>query len=158
MSHKRLLQRQSVADSIRRQMALEKQEFARRLREAREHAGLSQEEAAKKIGVTLRSYGRWESTHKKDGAIPRGSRLDPIAEALNVDREYLMGPPPAPLGMGDNDSGPSARLAVIEAKLDLLLAAAGVSLDGLPDDDVELIAALEEKQRAAKPGRRRKSG
>ena len=60
-----------------------------RLKALREAAGLSQRELAKQIGVIYSNVGYWESS----GNLPRSDVLIPIAKALGVTVEELLGEP-----------------------------------------------------------------
>lgn len=60
-----------------------------KLRELREHAGLSQRELARMIGQDSSNVSYWERTEK----IPRSELLVPIAKALGVTVEELLGQP-----------------------------------------------------------------
>jgi len=63
-------------------------DFAANIRKYREAAGLSQEEAARKIGVTLGAWGKWE----RGETDPPVSRLAGIAEVLDIDPVDLVAP------------------------------------------------------------------
>ena len=54
--------------------------FARRLRELREQAGLSQEDLASKIGVHRVALARWEGGKRE----PAWSKVAALADALGV--------------------------------------------------------------------------
>lgn len=59
----------------------------RRIRQAREHAGLTQEKLAETIGVSRTAISRWES-----GEIdPTIDHLIHLAQQLNVSADYLLG-------------------------------------------------------------------
>ncbi|OQB94343.1 MAG: helix-turn-helix protein [Verrucomicrobia bacterium ADurb.Bin118] len=60
---------------------------ASRLRELRERAGLSLRELARQIGEDHSNVGYWE----RSGKIPRSDVLIPIAKALGVTVEELLG-------------------------------------------------------------------
>ena len=61
--------------------------FGEKIRKARISAGLSQEELAKAIGVSLRTVTNYETEHR----VPRKiETYGKIAEALNIDVNYLM--------------------------------------------------------------------
>lgn len=61
--------------------------FGEKVREARKQAGLSQEEFAKAIGVSLRTITNYET----NGVYPKKREIYPkIAEVLGVDINYLM--------------------------------------------------------------------
>ena len=56
-------------------------------RAAREHAGITQETLADKIGVPARSVQRWES----GDYLPSARNLCRLADALVVTVDYLLG-------------------------------------------------------------------
>lgn len=60
--------------------------FADRLAEARERAGFSQSELARRIGVKPQSVQQWEGA----GTTPRSHRLASLAMALGVTKEWLL--------------------------------------------------------------------
>lgn len=84
-----------------------------RLAKIRDAAGLSQEELAGKAGLAVKTISRLE-TGRHDG---RRSTIKRVAAALGVDVDDIIGPPPAPLGLGAGES----QLDRIEAKLDRAL-------------------------------------
>lgn len=57
------------------------------LRESSKYGKLSQEDVAKKIGCTVKSYRAWE----KDNALPRTDYLLELADLYSVDCDYLLG-------------------------------------------------------------------
>lgn len=61
--------------------------LARRLREAREEAGLSQREVARQLGIAPSTVSRWE----RGEARPRSDALPRLAEVLGVSVEWLAG-------------------------------------------------------------------
>lgn len=60
--------------------------FGDRLADAREAAGLTQEELAQRLGVRLTTLQNWED----DLAEPRGNRLQMLAGMLNVSLAWLI--------------------------------------------------------------------
>jgi transcriptional regulator with XRE-family HTH domain len=84
--------------------------IAERIRQARRLAGKTQEEAARELGVTVRTFARWE-TAETTGFL---QELDRIGEALGVTRAQLVDA--APVGL-------DARLEAIERELAALRAA-----------------------------------
>ena len=60
--------------------------FGDRLAGAREAAGLSQEDLARRLGVRLSTLQNWED----DLAEPRGNRLQMLAGMLNVSLRWLL--------------------------------------------------------------------
>lgn len=61
------------------------QTFGERLRAARDEAGLTQEETARRVGVTLRAYAAWELGRNE----PRGASLIRLGEVLEIDPREL---------------------------------------------------------------------
>lgn len=51
----------------------------------REELGLDQLELGRRVGVGQQTVSRWET----GAAIPKANRLRPLAEALNLDVEYV---------------------------------------------------------------------
>jgi transcriptional regulator with XRE-family HTH domain len=69
------------------------EEIGRLLADARAAAGgpdgeLSQEDAARAIGVSLTTYGRWERGARR----PRGRHIDLVVKELGIERELLVEP------------------------------------------------------------------
>jgi transcriptional regulator with XRE-family HTH domain len=72
----------------------QKREFADRLAQARDEAGLTQDDAARAVGVTQRSWQSWEAGE----SIPF-KRLANIADVVGRSKEWLLhGDPQEPLG------------------------------------------------------------
>ncbi len=65
------------------------QKIADNMRKQRRLAGLSQEEMGRRLGVTLRSYARWE----RGETAGHVGRVDAIAKALKCKPEDLMPEP-----------------------------------------------------------------
>lgn len=70
--------------------------FGDRLAGAREAAGLTQEQLAKRLGVRLTSIQSWED----DASEPRANRLQMMAGMLNVSIRWLL------TGEGEGVEGP----------------------------------------------------
>ena len=60
--------------------------FGEKLREARKKANLSQEEFARKAGVSRSAVAKWES----DRGMPDVENLKVIASLLNISLDYLL--------------------------------------------------------------------
>ncbi|KFE34171.1 helix-turn-helix domain-containing protein [Thioclava atlantica] len=75
--------------------------FGDRLAGAREAAGLSQEDLARKIGVRLETLQAWED----DVAEPRANRLQMLSGMLNVTLMWLL------TGEGEGLDGPPETVA-----------------------------------------------
>jgi transcriptional regulator with XRE-family HTH domain len=87
----------------------EEERISERLKTARRLAGLTQEDAARALDVTLKTYARWERGETK-GFLRQLSR---IAEVFGVTSEQLVG----------TDDEPSLdRLDQLEAKMDAIRA------------------------------------
>ena len=72
--------------------------FGDRLAGAREQAGMSQEDLAKRLGVKISSLRGWEN----DLNEPRANKLSMLAGLLNVSLSWLLN------GEGDGIDGPEA--------------------------------------------------
>lgn len=79
--------------------------FGDRLAGAREAAGLTQEQLAKRLGVRLSSVRAWE----EDSAEPRANRLQMMAGMLNVSLRWLL------TGEGEGLVAPAAPGTLPEA-------------------------------------------
>lgn len=79
-------------------------QIAANLRLQRRLAGMTQEDAAHKLSVTVRTYARWENGESK-GFV---EQLDRIAEALGTTTDQLLGP------AGDSADD---RLAALETEI-----------------------------------------
>lgn len=87
---------QGVADSLRRVVEEHRQAVGARLRSLRKAHGWSQEEAAYRVGVTLKTWGDWERG-KRD---PYDGNWKKIGEAFEVDPADVRGTPVSPLALG----------------------------------------------------------
>lgn len=87
--------------------------FGDRLAGAREAAGMTQEDLARRLGVRLTTLQAWED----DASEPRSNRLQMVAGMLNVSIRWLL------TGLGDGLDAPSAPgthdAATLEALTDL---------------------------------------
>ena len=109
--------------------------FGDRLVAAREHAGMTQAELARRIGVRLSTLRGWEDDH----AEPRANRLSMLAGLLNVSMVWLIN------GEGQGISATDA--AEIDAKG---IAEITAELRGLRADllrKAEVIGRLEKRVR-----------
>lgn len=105
-------------------MAIE-QRIGRRAAEARRLAGLTQEQLAEQVGVSVQTVGRLERGEQ----APPLARLEKIAEALGVDLADLMRAP--------------ARQTRRERALERLAVAVRLA----PAEEIELVADLAEAVR-----------
>ncbi|MGB7243464.1 MAG: helix-turn-helix transcriptional regulator [Sulfitobacter sp.] len=76
--------------------------FGSRLRIARERSQVTPAEVSKMLGVSAKTYSRWEAGHGK----PRANRLPIIAGTLNVPMRWLM---PGEGKLGDPDDDQATR-------------------------------------------------
>lgn len=60
--------------------------LGRRIAQKRELAGLNQSELARRLNITPQAVQKWET----EAAVPRGRRLEEIAEALSTSVAYLV--------------------------------------------------------------------
>jgi transcriptional regulator with XRE-family HTH domain len=103
--------RQPRRVSVLAEMALRREKVTERLLELRERHGLSQEDAAHKVGITTRQWQRWETGE----SMPYPRNLDAVASAFGISIVEFFDPEPV-AQPADAD-----QLDRIEAKLDLLL-------------------------------------
>lgn len=90
------------------QMAYSPEKLGPNVKLAREHMHITQEQAAARVGVAVRTYVAWEHGH----AMPRGHNLTNLAKALKVDTVDLLN------GVNDSDDQPlSEQLAEMRAQL-----------------------------------------
>lgn len=84
--------------------------FGDRLAAAREQAGMTQSDLAKRLGVRLTTLRGWEDDHSE----PRANRLSMLAGLLNVSMMWLIN------GEGDGINAPAEPGAEIEGLNDIL--------------------------------------
>jgi len=65
--------------------------FGQRLADARERAGLTQQQLAERLGTSQRALARWE----RDPVALRPDQLAILTETLGVTADYLLGRPSA---------------------------------------------------------------
>lgn len=90
--------------------------FGDRLSGAREAAGLTQAQLAKRLGVRLTTVQAWEA----DGAEPRANRVQMLAGMLNVSIRWLL------TGEGDGLDAPATPGALSPEMRELLEEMAGM--------------------------------
>jgi transcriptional regulator with XRE-family HTH domain len=93
-----------------------------RIADARFNVGISQARLAELVGVQRGSVNRWE---RGDGMLVEN--LQPLADALNVDPEWIVGGPlppmpskPAPIDKATDETGRRWRIDEIQALLEVL--------------------------------------
>lgn len=121
-------------------MALRRERVVERLSELRERAGLSQEDAARKVGVTHRQWQRWESGQ----SMPYPRNLDKVASAFGISVSDFFDD--QPLASPETRSD---QLDRIEAKLDEIL-----NLLAADAHHQELARTAEEQHRQRGRGKR----
>jgi transcriptional regulator with XRE-family HTH domain len=87
--------------------------FGDRLAAAREAAGLSQSELARKIGVRAKTIAQWEL----DAMEPRASRLQILAGMLNVSLMWLLNGQGAGLDEPGTESNVAPKIAGVLAEM-----------------------------------------
>jgi transcriptional regulator with XRE-family HTH domain len=87
-------------------------DFGERLTQAREQAGLSQQQLADKLGTTQRAVSWWE----REPVALRADQLAAVAEALGVTTDYLLGKQPLK-ARGSGPVGKAKRLFEAVSKL-----------------------------------------
>ena len=137
--------------SVLAEMALRQEKVSERLRELRERNGLSQEDAARKVGITHRQWQRWES----GDSMPYPRSLDMVASTFGISVAEFFDPPEPTVDQSQLDR--------IEGKLDQLLAlVGGVDVEATVETIVSEVRALATSdQPAADPpagGSKRRSG
>lgn len=121
-SRQKSWQRRRRPVSVLAEMALRKERVAQKLASLRERNGLTQEQAAAKVGVTMRQWQRWEAGQ----SVPYPRNLDGIASKFGITvgeffDEDNAGPPP-----DDGDTrvmlrGLYAEIARLNEKIDTLM-------------------------------------
>jgi transcriptional regulator with XRE-family HTH domain len=119
---------------------------ADRLRIAREHAGLDQQQFADRIGFSRRQVVAWETAAN----APPIWALEAVREHLNIDPEWVLsGPGDLPLV----DVGPDLRERGVQLRNEVarMIRDAGMIL---PDESVQAVEAL---MKLAPPGSEREA-
>lgn len=101
--------------SVLAEMALRQEKVSARLADLREQAGLTQEQAAARVGVNLRQWQRWEA----GDSMPYPRNLDTIASRFGISVDEFFDTQQTQLDRIEE------RLARIEAALELLTATNG---------------------------------
>ncbi len=109
--------------------------FGDRLAAAREAAGMTQEDLAKRLGIKLKSLQSWE----QDLAEPRANRLNMIAGILNISMVWLI------TGEGDGISPPEEEAISPDVNAVLLEIR---SMRGQMRQQAEKLGRLEKRLRA----------
>lgn len=110
-------------------MALRQEKVSERLLELREHHGLSQEDAARKVGITHRQWQRWETGE----SMPYPRNLDAVASAFGISIVEFFDPDEPVVPDAPHLARIEDRLAEQEKRLDALL-------ERLPADAFAVIA------------------
>jgi len=111
--------------------------FGDRLAGAREAAGMSQKDLAKRLGVKLGTLSNWED----DLNEPRANKLQMLSGLLNVSLRWLL------TGQGDGPAGPEDEMPLDADVSGILTEIRRVrtEIDGLGDQ----LAVLEKRLRTA---------
>ncbi len=110
--------------------------FGDRVAGAREAAGMSQDDLARRLGVKLKSLQNWEN----DLAEPRANKLQMLSGLLNVSMPWLL------TGEGEGVEAPVAGAALATRDLELL-AVEMREMRGRLLRDAERLAAMERRLR-----------
>jgi transcriptional regulator with XRE-family HTH domain len=89
---------------------------AERMKLARQLSGMTQEDAARALDVTVRTYARWERGETK-GFL---GLLDQIAEVFGTTSDALLGVEPSTNGSGTEDQIAALRSELAELRALLL--------------------------------------
>ena len=111
--------------------------FGDRVAGAREQAGMTQKQLAKRLGIRLSTLRAWED----DLSEPRANRLSIMAGILNVSMMWLI------TGEGDGVDAPVDAEPVSETVRDLMIEMRDLRADLLKR--AEQVARLEKRLRAA---------
>lgn len=115
--------------------------FGDRLTAAREGAGMTQKELARRLGVKLSTLQKWE----EDKSEPRANRLSMIAGLLNVSVMWLLNGNGMGLGdPADHDAGPATDLGQALTEMRALRLEIATRLDRLARLEKHLRKALEQ--------------
>lgn len=101
--------RQPSRVSVLAEMALRREKIAQRLGELRESNSLTQEQAAAKVGVTLRQWQRWEAGE----SVPYPRNMDTVASHFGMSVSEFF----------DDEPLGGTRTALLEARVEELEAA-----------------------------------
>lgn len=127
------MQKADILANFERQMADYTQNVGKRIREARERIpDLSQEAAAREVGVSVKQFGRWE---RGESQPRRQEKWDRLAEVLGVSVDDLRGEPPE---VYDPESELRMQVDRLEEKLDAILAALSSPASDALGSDVPL--------------------
>jgi len=94
-----------TADTVEGWFSEEAATFGDRLAAAREAAGMTQKDLAKRVGVKVTTLARWE----EDQAEPRANRLQMLSGMLGVSLRWLL------TGIGEGVDPPGAETMPPEA-------------------------------------------
>ncbi len=114
--------------------------FGDRVAGAREQAGMTQKQLAKRLGIRLATLRDWE----EDLSEPRANRLSMMAGILNVSMMWLM------TGEGEGVSAPDEVLPMNDSMRDLLIEVRDLRADLLKR--AEQVGRLEKRLRGAMAG------
>jgi transcriptional regulator with XRE-family HTH domain len=126
--------------SVIAEMALRREKIAQRLGELRERDSLTQEQAAAKVGVTLRQWQRWEVGE----SVPYPRNLDAVASRFGITVAEFFDP----------EEGAVDRVAILETKVSELEAQITALQAGLASLAADNLRRTREREAPAGTGRR----
>jgi len=121
MPRKKSWQGQRRRVSVLAEMALRQEKVSARLLELRERQGLSQEDAARKVGITTRQWQRWETGE----SMPYPRNLDLVASRFGISVSEFFDEDAPTIPKPD-------QLDRIEAKLDKIIEHLGIGEETVP--------------------------
>ncbi|MEA2736994.1 MAG: Helix-turn-helix domain [Acetobacteraceae bacterium] len=117
MQTQRDRQNHPATANVGRDEAVPRREIGERIKSARQEAGLTQRELAKKLAVSAGAVGQWET-----GKVPATGRLAALADCLGVSLDWL-------LGTSRHVRGPARAGADLEEDLRLVEEARRLGID-----------------------------
>ena len=104
-------------------------EINTKLKLLRKQKGISQDEAAQSLGVSLSSYQKYE--REKNSVTPSLDALMKLADFYGVTTDYLLGREPAPDPFGEMRIDPNDEKAVLDRYMSFPPQTRAVLLDAL---------------------------
>lgn len=128
--------------SVLAEMALRREKIAQRLGELRESNALTQEQAAAKVGVTLRQWQRWEAGE----SVPYPRNMDVVASKFGLSVSEFF----------DDEPLGGTRTALLEARVEELEQTVTELRAGLAALAADSLTRTQARQAPADKGRPRR--